>query len=79
MNLLPQVGASDYLVMRGAEMQAWREARKMSRRKLAQSLDVAEGTIYRWEKEQRQMPSRIIELALKGLDVELAETEGQQA
>jgi transcriptional regulator with XRE-family HTH domain len=58
--------------MRGEELQTWREAHGLSRRQLAQRLDVAEATIHRWEKNERRLPSRIIELALVELDRRLA-------
>lgn len=54
-------------------MQEWREAHGLSRRQLAVQLDVAEATIHRWEKNERRFPSRIIGLALRALEVELAE------
>jgi hypothetical protein len=37
---------------------------------------VAESTVARWETGDRQMPSRLVELALKGLETELREKEG---
>jgi transcriptional regulator with XRE-family HTH domain len=59
--------------MRGADVREWREARGLNRRRLSALLDVAESTVARWENEERAMPSKLVELALRGLEVERGE------
>ena len=49
-------------------MRAWREARGLSRRQLAQRLDISEGTVYRWETGSRKIPERMLKLALWAID-----------
>ena len=53
-------------------MKAWREARGITQRRLATLLDVEPVTVSRWERGERQPTGRMLELALKGLEVELA-------
>jgi transcriptional regulator with XRE-family HTH domain len=64
--------------MRGQDVKEWREARGLNRRRLSALLDVAESTIARWETGERQLPSRLVELALRGLDDELRERAEHQ-
>lgn len=63
--------------MRGVDVKDWRERHGLNRRRLSALLDVAESTVARWETGERQMPSRLVELALKGLELELSQHEKQ--
>jgi transcriptional regulator with XRE-family HTH domain len=61
------------------DLKMWRQQRGLTQSQLARLLEVETLTISRWERgaTKRQAPGRMLELALKGLDVELAEKEGQ--
>ena len=56
-------------------MKAWRETRGLTQAQLATLLGVQVFTISNWEtgRTKRQAPGRLLELALKELDRELAE------
>lgn len=59
-------------------MKDFREKHGLTQLRLAYLMDVTPTTISRWENEQQSRP-RMLELALKGLAVELAETkQGEQ-
>lgn len=58
-------------------MKAWREAHKLSQRRLAILLDVDQVTVGRWERGERQPPGRMLELALQALDQQLAAEKDQ--
>jgi DNA-binding XRE family transcriptional regulator len=53
--------------MNGAELQAWREVRGMTRRQLAADLGVHYQTIVKWENDDRRL-SPLLWRALEHLD-----------
>jgi transcriptional regulator with XRE-family HTH domain len=60
------------------DLKTWREARGLTQSKLARLLGVEVFTISRWERgaTKRQAPGRLLELALKEVDRELAAQKG---
>jgi transcriptional regulator with XRE-family HTH domain len=66
-------------MMRGVAVKDFREKHGLTQLRLAYLLDVTPTTVSRWENEQQARP-RMLELALKGLAVELSEaSEGGQS
>ena len=55
-------------------MKEFREKHGLTQLRLAYLLEVTPTTVSRWENEQQVRP-RMLELALKGLEVELAEAK----
>jgi DNA-binding transcriptional regulator YiaG len=60
------------------DLKTWREERGLTQAELAQLLGVQVFTISNWEtgRTKRQAPGRLLELALKEIDRELATQEG---
>jgi transcriptional regulator with XRE-family HTH domain len=60
------------------DLKTWREARGLTQSQLARLLGVEVFTISRWERgaTKRQAPGRLLELALKEVDRELAAQGG---
>lgn len=57
--------------MRGEDVKTWRIAHGLTQRRLAILLDLDQVTISRWERGERQPPSRMLTLALEALDQKL--------
>ena len=62
-------------MMRGTAVKDFRDRHGLTQLRLAYLLDVTPTTVSRWENEQQIRP-RMLELALKGLEVELQEQKG---
>ena len=65
-------------MLRGDDVREFRERHRLTQYRLAVLLDVNPQTVSRWEREQLPR-SRLLELALHGLDDELRERAEQQA
>jgi transcriptional regulator with XRE-family HTH domain len=62
----------------GADVKDFRQRHKLTQLRLAYLMDVTPGAISKWEREgDGRPPPRWVELALKGLEVELAEKDAQ--
>jgi transcriptional regulator with XRE-family HTH domain len=62
----------------GKDVKEFREGHGLTQLRLAYLMDVTPGAISKWEREEgNRPPPRWVELALKGLEVELVEREGQ--
>jgi DNA-binding transcriptional regulator YiaG len=62
------------------DLKAWRETRGLTQAELAALLGVQVFTISKWERgaTKRQAPGRMLELALRALDLELAERQAKR-
>ena len=63
--------------MEGREMREWRQRHGISQDRLAALLGVNRVTVWRWEHDERAMPGRLVEWALKGIEAELPERQTQ--
>jgi transcriptional regulator with XRE-family HTH domain len=63
-------------MLRGDDVKDFRERHGLTQLKMAVLMGVDPQTVSRWEREETPR-TRMLELALKGLEVELAEREGQ--
>jgi transcriptional regulator with XRE-family HTH domain len=63
-------------MLRGDDVREFRERHRLTQLKLAVLMDVDPQTVSRWEREETPR-SRMLELALKGLEVELSQQERQ--
>ncbi len=54
------------------DVKAWREQHQLTQRELANLLDLDPQTISRWERGVKQPRGRVLELALRALDQDLA-------
>jgi transcriptional regulator with XRE-family HTH domain len=58
----------------GKDVKDFRERHGLTQLRLAYLMDVTPGAISKWEREENERkPPRWVELALKGLEVELSE------
>lgn len=57
----------------GTDVRDFRERHGLTQLRLAYLMDVTPGAISKWERDDPKPPPRWVELALKGLEVELAE------
>jgi transcriptional regulator with XRE-family HTH domain len=63
----------------GADVKHFRQRHGLTQLRLAYLMDVTPSAISKWERDDPKPPPRWVELALKGLEVELSEHGRQQA
>ena len=57
------------------DVKAWREQHQLTQRELANLLDLDPQTISRWERGVKQPRGRVLELALRALDMDMADRQ----
>jgi DNA-binding transcriptional regulator YiaG len=69
----------DGRMMQGEDVREWRARHGLTQYELAELLGVRSVQVSRWERGANRPAGRLLELALKGLEVELPEArEGEQ-
>lgn len=61
--------------MKGRELLRRRAGLEMSQAKLASELGVSRNTVARWEREEMKIPGRMLDLALRALELEKLASE----
>jgi transcriptional regulator with XRE-family HTH domain len=65
--------------MRGTDVRAWRLARGLTQRQLADLIGVQPVQISRWENDKNKPAGRLLDLALDGLDQRLKRRRAPKA